>query len=376
MRVTFVLECADLAGGVRVVAEHARRLMRRGHEVLVVSTPNPTKPLRLCVSHLIKTGKWPVFGVPGESHLDGSGVPHLKLARYRPVRGADLPDADAVVATTWRTGHWVAALPESKGAKLHLKQHHETWAGWDARTGCPASWRLPTHKVVISRWLADLCRQTYGQECSVVPNAVDTELFFPAGERRQQRTPTVGMLYHDLAFKGIDVAIRTLAQVRNRLPGLNVVAFGREAPVPSLPLPDGTTYHRRPAQSSLREIYSACDVWMCASRAEGFHLPPLEAMACGTPVVSTEVGGPLDVVDDGVNGHLVPVGDAERLAAKVVRVLTLPADLWGRMSASSLRTARAYTWEDASLRLEKAIRRAVLEQAGSGRREPLAAGGW
>lgn len=369
MRITFVLESADLAGGVRVVAEYAQRLMSRGHDVEVVSTPNPELPFRLKLSHLRKHRRWPSVSAIGASHLDGTGVRHRRIEKYRPIRGSDLRDGDVVIATTWRTGHWVAKMPESKGIKVHLMQHYETWAGWNAAEGCPAAWRLPTKKIVISRWLEKLCREEFHQSCVLIPNAVDTGLFF-SGPRSKQAVPTIGFLYHDLAFKGMDVALRALARIRERMPNVRVVAFGREKPTKELPLPDGAIFERRPAQERLREIYSMCDVWMCGSRAEGFHLPPLEAMACRTPVVSTKVGGPMDVVDEGVNGHLADVEDDEKLALRVIRVLSLPEREWLKMSEAAWRTAHAYTWDDATDSLEKTLTTWVEESAYPGHPTP------
>lgn len=355
------------------MAEYARRLMKRGHEVEVVSTPNPELPLRLKLSHLKRHRRWPRGGKIGASHLDGTGVPHTRLEKYRPVKPGDVPDGEVVVATTWRTGHWVSKLPAAKGVKAHLMQHYETWAGWDAPEGCPAAWRLPTRKIVISQWLERLCREEFGhseRDYALVPNAVDTELFFagPRGKQGGGAVPTVGLLYHDLAFKGMDVALRALGRIRERMPQVRIVAFGRERPTRELPLPEGgggVIFERRPAQERLRELYAMCDVWMCGSRAEGFHLPPLEAMACRTPVVSTRVGGPMDVVDEGVNGHLVEVEDDEKLALRVMRVLSLPEREWVKMSEAAWRTATAYTWEDATDGFERAMTRWVEEERAS-----------
>lgn len=371
MKVTFVLEGADLAGGVRVVAEYARRLMHRGHGVVVVSTPHPVLPLRLKLSHVYRRHRWPIRRPLGPSHLDGTGVVHRRIERHRPVIDADLPDADVVIATTWRTGHWIHALSPQKGAHVHFMQHYETWAGWDAPTGCPAAWRLPSSKIVISRWLEDLCRREFHQPCTHIPNAVDTGLFHAPPRELQSvggGVPTVGFLYHDIAFKGVDVTLAAVDIIRRRLaatspradrPALRVVAFGRDQPTPRLPLPPGTHYERLPAQARLRELYAMCDVWLCGSRAEGFHLPPLEAMACRTPVVSTRVGGPEDVIDDGINGHLVDIEDHEKLAARALRVLSLPPEQWRRMSDAAHRTAHQHTWDDATDRFEASLARAV-----------------
>ena len=98
---------------------------------------------------------------------------------------------------------------------------------------------------------------------------------------------------------------------------------------------------------------------MCGSNVEGFHLPPLEAMACRCPVVSTRVGGPLDVIEDGVNGHLVDVKDSRALADRVLRVLNLSEEQWKRMSDEAYRTATSFSWDDATNLFEKGLALAI-----------------
>ena len=95
---------------------------------------------------------------------------------------------------------------------------------------------------------------------------------------------------------------------------------------------------------------------------EGFHLPPLEAMACRCPVVSTRVGGPVDIIEDGVNGYLVDVEDVESLADRLIRVLSLPESEWRSMSEAAYRAATRYTWDDATDLFEAALQKAVAMQ--------------
>jgi glycosyltransferase involved in cell wall biosynthesis len=110
-------------------------------------------------------------------------------------------------------------------------------------------------------------------------------------------------------------------------------------------------------------LYSRCDVWLCGSRSEGFHLPPIEAMACRCPVVSTRVGGPMDIVEEGVNGFLVEVDSATVLARKAVDVLNLSNEAWKAMSAAAEETARRYSWDDATDLFERALVM-VTEESG------------
>ena len=160
-------------------------------------------------------------------------------------------------------------------------------------------------------------------------------------------------------MKGCANSFKALKRVAEVIPSLRVVSFGAEKPAWRLPLPSNTEFHYRPPQHSLKELYAKCDVWLCGSNVEGFHLPPLEAMACRCPVVSTQVGGPTDIIDEGVNGHLVEVKNVEALADRVLRVLKLPEDKWKQMSDAAYRTATRFTWDDATDMFERALEFAI-----------------
>jgi glycosyltransferase involved in cell wall biosynthesis len=155
------------------------------------------------------------------------------------------------------------------------------------------------------------------------------------------------------------VSLEAIKRASKIVPNLQVVSFGAADLTPCLPLPAGATYTKYPPQDQIRDIYAACDVWLCGSRSEGFHLPPLEAMACRCPVVSTNVGGPADTIVEGENGHLVDVDDVEALADRLVRVLTLPEPQWRAMSDAAYATAVEYSWDDATEKLESALQRAI-----------------
>lgn len=365
MRITFVLEHASMAGGMRVVAIYADRLRRRGHDVFVVSTPRKPIPLRAKLSCCLRGSGWPRHPNPDPSHLDGMGLDHVILKRWRPVTDRDVPDADVVIATWWETAEWVAALSPSKGAKAYLIQHHELEFDAQPRDRVAATWRLPLHKITISNWLTEMARDTYGDPyASHVPNSVDMGQFH-APPRGKQRQPTVGMLYSPVLFKGCEIGFEAIRRASGTLPSLQLVSFGSSPPSAHLPLPPGARYTQSPAQHTIKDLYAQCDVWLCASRTEGFHLPPLEAMACRCPVVSTRVGGPMDVIEDGKNGYLVDVGNVDALADRLTRVLTLPEEEWLAMSNAAHATAADYTWDDATDLLEAAFRTAIRRRGES-----------
>jgi glycosyltransferase involved in cell wall biosynthesis len=347
-----------MSGGSRVLAIYADRLRRRGHEVMVVSLPKAHRRLFGKFKSLLRGRGWPKDSEPEPSYFDNIAVPHHVLESARPAVDDDVPNADIVLATFWATAPWVAALSPMKGAKAVFLQGYETSPGLE-EPEIDAAWQLPLHKIVISNWLLEFARDRFGDSnVHHVPNSVDSEQFH-APARGKQAAPTVGMLYATLHLKGIDVSLAALEQVRNKIKNLHVVAFGAEHVSVKQPLPHWVEFHYRPPQDQIRRIYGQCDVWLCGSRREGFHLPPLEAMACRCPVVSTRVGGPLDIVEEGVNGFLVDLEDSAGLAERLIRVLTLGEMEWRRMSDAALATATRYTWDDATDLLERALRDVV-----------------
>ena len=96
--------------------------------------------------------------------------------------------------------------------------------------------------------------------------------------------------------------------------------------------------------AALVEVYQAADALVSVSLTEGFPVTVLEGMACGLPVVATDVTGNRDVVRDGDNGYLVGV---EQLNTIPDRIGSLAADLplRGRLGDAARRTAARYDWD-------------------------------
>jgi glycosyltransferase involved in cell wall biosynthesis len=373
MRITFVLPFAGLSGGVRIVASYAEMLRARGHKVLVVSVPPAPPSFKDSLRQFLRGKGWPKPMKRPLSHLDRAKVEHQIIERHRPIRESDVPDADVIVATWWETAQWVAAMNHAKGVKCYFIQQYE------ANFGMPEdevvrTWRMPLEKIVCSQWLADLAREKFGQSVlAVTPNGVDLDLF-NAPPRGKQAVPTVGMMYATNRVKGMDLSLAALAKVKERFPELRVLAYGEQDVIPTLPLPQWAQYTFHPKQESLREIYSQCDLWLCGSRSEGFHLPPHEAMACRCPVVSSRVGGPMDMITDGVEGYLVDPEDAGALADHMIKVLSLSDAAWRNMSDAALQQAQRFNWDTAVDKFEDALKRAAHRRHVSDAREANLAG--
>jgi L-malate glycosyltransferase len=95
-------------------------------------------------------------------------------------------------------------------------------------------------------------------------------------------------------------------------------------------------------QNSVAELLACSDLFVLPSETEAFGLVALEAMACGVPVVSTNVGGLPEVMPPHPAGHMLPVGEVDAMAEAVIPVLT-DNDLWYEASAIARRTAEQFS---------------------------------
>lgn len=356
MRITFVLARANLSGGVRIVAEHARMLHERGHSVTVVSIPPRT------VTPWIQLRRW----LRGKSllpklrgtHLDGLGLDWRVLDRPRPVEASDVPEADLIVATWWETAEWIAKMPDSKGVKVNFLQ------GFEAHPGLPAHridavWRLPFRKVVVSEWLNTIARDRFGDDSAIlVPNGVDTARFaFVDRSPSEQRT--VGAMFSRAPFKRFPLAVRTVEAVRRRRP-CRFIGFGAVPPRRHEHFADDAQFEIAPAQERIPGIYASCDCWLFTSDKEGYGLPLLEAMACGTPVVATPAGAAPELLASG-GGKLVDSDDPGMLADAVEDILGLDETAWRAMSRAARAEAERHSWGVIGDRMEAALLQILAE---------------
>ncbi|GAA3780004.1 glycosyltransferase family 4 protein [Streptomyces chiangmaiensis] len=184
---------------------------------------------------------------------------------------------------------------------------------------------------------------------------VDTARFTP-GAPASQRPCTllyVGRMDRSSAWKGVDVLVRAFAQLvaevpdaRLRLVGDGDALPGLRALAAELGVGDRVEASGSLSGDALVDAVRSAAVLALPSltEAESFGMALVEAMACGTPVVGSDVGGIPHVIADGETGLLVSPGDPAALAAASAKLLT-DGDLADRMGAAGRRTAEdRYPW--------------------------------
>jgi glycosyltransferase involved in cell wall biosynthesis len=328
--ITIVLPFINLTGGVRMLLMYANALHDAGH---IVTVAYPSWPYRF---HFTRRQQWTEFRKHASA---GPRVPwfalRARLLRVPFVSTPFLPRADVIVATAWPTAHSVARLGASRGRKVHVVMHHEAGTG-------PEAWirriySLPFYRVAISQQVRRELKDRFGCDVEeVVPCGVDPSLFYSDGA---PEAASVLFLYHPDPRKGAQDGLAAISRLRDRIPGVRVRVCGTVQPPK---LPDWASFRFHPPDADLRRMYSESNVLLYPSRYEGFGLPPLEAMACGCPSVTTAVGAIPEFATDRRDALIVRPGDIDAMVARLEEVLS-DAALRRRLSEEGKRTADRYS---------------------------------
>ena len=193
--------------------------------------------------------------------------------------------------------------------------------------------------IAVSEAVAESLRQNGVIESSkitVIHNGIDIDRFARSNARDGDSPVVVGTVGHLAPIKGHDVFVRAAALVSASRPGVQFVVIGEDKSpemgyrksLESLVAELGVSGNvSMPGwQDDIPSVLSSLTLFVSAARSEPFGLSIVEAMAAGLPVVATASEGALEIIEDGVNGKLVPVDHPESLAEAINDLLDDPAE--------------------------------------------------
>ena len=171
------------------------------------------------------------------------------------------------------------------------------------------------------------------RESRIIPYGIDTSIFRPGDKLAARAALGLPEKSHIVLFaahrirtniwKDYETMRAAIARVASELraQSLTFVALGEDAPHEQLGTAEIRFFPFRPEPTEVARFYQAADVYLHGARIDTFPNAVLEALACGTPVVASAVGGIPEQIDDGRTGFLVPPADAEAMAAKLAHAL-------------------------------------------------------
>lgn len=211
------------------------------------------------------------------------------------------------------------------------------------------------------------------RKVSIIPPGVDTSHFYPIPKDEAKEyigfpidQPVLLYVGRIEPLKGIDTLILAFALLRQSVPDVCLTIIGGDPEASKndqaselarlrqvseqAGVADAISFLGKRSQDSLPYYYSAAEAIVVPSQYESFGMVALEAMACGVPVVASQVGGLAFLVQDGITGFTVPVDEPEALAERLVRCLSEPG-LQQQLGQQAARLAKEYAWEKIAARI-------------------------
>ena len=332
MKIAYLLEDTELAGGIRVAAAHADVLTDRGHDVTLITKGGPLTWRR-------SRARWQY------------------VASFDEI---DAPSFDFVVGTFWKT---LAATYALAGARaVHLCQGYEgSFTAYQPfKSEIDAAYRLPIPKITVSPHLVEICRRFY-DDATYVGQIVDEE-FFQGGRLKPAATPPaatrvllVGPMQAD--FKGIDVGYAAVRRARARGARFDLIRASQWAAADGEPADLAAEFHVALDTAAMARLIASCDAFLGPSRhQEGFGLPAAEAMASGVPAVLSEI--PSFLSWDAAHDYALftPEDDGNAMGDALVTLLG-DAALRARLSRRGREVVEQFRTERTVARLEDFFQR-------------------
>lgn len=200
------------------------------------------------------------------------------------------------------------------------------------------------------------------EQIEIIPPAVDHNLYYPNRSKAALKKYRIKVTEKVVLYvgaeeprKNVQLLINSFSKLKNRIPEVKLLKVGmpnyigvREKllkQIESLNLQKDVIFTGYVSESELAEIYNAVDLFVFPSLYEGFGMPPLEAMACGTPVITSNTSSLPEVVGDAaivVNPH-----DADKLVEEMYQLLT-DDGLKKEMIRKGLKRSKMFNWDESA----------------------------
>jgi glycosyltransferase involved in cell wall biosynthesis len=301
LKVTYVLHKLTVAGGVLSVVQLVNELILLGVEARIVTLYQypETRQWKWYTCPIIYTNKDELIN--------------------------KLPETDVVVATHWNTAHWVSSILSLGKAKtgVYFLQDYESWffpeSDIESRTKVKNTYAIIEHKIVKSSWLRNLLRKD-GYRSEKIWLGMDLGVFYPRDVKRSSKPTIMAMARPGTPRRAFGVLIEALSIVKSESNEIDIIFFGEDLSKQDIPF-DFIDKGVLSNQSQLAELYSSADIFIDASDFQGFGRPALEAMACNTACILTDVGGVTEYARNEYNCLLVPPKQPQKIAHEVNRLL-------------------------------------------------------
>lgn len=322
LNIVYIMVWTQVCGGSKIILEYANRLSDRGHKVTIVTYDQKPQWFKL------------------EDDVNFIQVPNGEdIKKY-------IPECDLIVATSWKCIY--ESVKSNKAPVVFFEQGGSHL--FEVETLDKNKLDIIKHRIsvvpfvyTVSSYSKDKMLEIYNKDSKVICNSVDSNIFFAREDETYKNDENIELAIigsEDFKFKNIGEileAYRILAKKYNNI-YLNWITQTKPTINPEKAIVN-------PPQKEIGEILRRSDIYICNSEYESFGLPTLEAMTCGTAIITTDTGGMRDFVRENENGLIVKKHNVQDLVQKI-EILIKDKELREKLAYNGLETAKKMSWDD------------------------------
>jgi len=363
LRINYIMYGTGRTGGTRVLFNFMNELVKQGHEVALTTIHYDNWfPLSKDIKIISKLTSFYQYLLYGKVRLSGNNELIYNVTYLKKLYDM-VPKVDINVATFSPTAHLASWKSTDGSTPFYHMQHLETIMFHDALMKKFASdtYSLPIYKIANSKWLQSKLTLLTGTEYPVLNAAIEHNIFYRRDGHLQDNKDINIVALGKGGWKNAVGIYNAVNIVRSKMPHKKIILhfFGHK---PSQGIPfdkNETVFHKDLRDEQLAELYSNSNLQITFSTAESFPLPPLEAMACGSAVITTPYGTE-DYAVDGQNALIVEPNNVEMLADKI-KLLLEDAELRKKLIENGLKTASKFNYPEQARILEEHFKLALNE---------------
>lgn len=276
MRIIFNLINCGLGnnGGSQTLVKSANILQLLGHEVIIIDSMD------------IKY-TW-----------DKLEVPHLIIENLK-----NVPNADVVIATGYKTVSPTLDLPNRCGIKCHWIRGWETWQIPENKI-VEKILKVPTIKFVNGKRLYNKLKY-FNIDSTIIRPGVDSDLYYKINSKTKKQFVIGGLYNIKHKSKNTQMILDLAKKLQFSSVSQTLLFMYGTHPKPNNKLIDH--YVQNPSHKEKNKLYNSCDLWVAPTINDSLHIPPMEAMLTGCPVVGFkgDNGGMSDYLINNFNGFAV-----------------------------------------------------------------------
>ena len=337
-------------GGQRVCIELSKRFVERGHTVSIIVPNGRSSGVSIPGVNIIETGfrsNSPTISIVGSLAF------MLLKSKGFDVLMSSMPFMG--ILNSWSRNvklhyHWIqnddmtffddGSLIKSK---FGLSLYH-----WSVKL----SYDLQVKYWCNSKWTGEQFKRYSKKNITTIPIGIDEKIFRPAEDGMRQSN-LIGIIGRRAHLKGFADAVEALNIVHQKGIELKLRIITQESiDTKDLKFPFEIVSPKDDYE--MAKLLTECGIFISSSWFEGFSLPPLEAMGCGTAVITTDSGGCREYAENEFNCLMTPPKDPPALADAVSRLLADEV-LKSKLTGNGYVTAQRFTWDKAVDEIERII---------------------